>query len=124
MRATRQQRYLCSLLYLMALTVVSLLPSSALPDDIPLFPGEDKIIHILMYAGLAALLGWTLADRLCSPRKLLALILVTSTYGILLEILQYTITTRSFEWSDAIANTIGTIAGTYVQTIRHLRPAR
>lgn len=116
---TRQQRYLCSLLYLTSLTIVSLLPSSALPEDI-LFPGADKIIHILMYAGLAALLRWTLADRLRSPRKLLALILVTSAYGILLEILQHTITTRSFEWADALANTLGAIAGSCVQTIRQL----
>ncbi len=116
---TKQQRTACSLLYLTALTVASLLPSTAMPEDIPLFPGADKIIHILMYAGLAGLLRWTLADRLRAPLKLLGLILVASAYGLLLEILQHTLTTRSFEWADAIANTLGAIAGTLAQTIRH-----
>ncbi len=101
------------LLYLAALTVASLLPASSLPAGIPLFPGADKIIHILMYAGLAGLLQWTLAGKCRTHLQLVILLLIASAYGLLIEVLQHTLTTRSFEWADAAANTLGAIAGTY-----------
>jgi len=73
-----------------------------------LFPFSDKIAHLTVYAILSFLI---LYDR-SKKKKLLFPFIVSVFYGILMELLQYSLTTyRSFEVADMIANTIGAIIG-------------
>ena len=96
--------------YLGGLGLLSLAPPSALPVRAVRFPGGDKVAHFLMYAGLAALLRWATARR--PPRAWVALALVAG-YGLLMEVLQATITggTRFFSWGDVAANALGAAVG-------------
>lgn len=72
-----------------------------------LFPYSDKIAHLSVYAILSIIL--------CSENKTknnLYRILFAITYGIIMETLQYSLTTyRSFELYDILANTLGVILG-------------
>jgi VanZ family protein len=106
-------RYKFSILLSGFIALISLLPSSSLPDSSLFSIGFlDKIVHFGMYS----LLGFVaLLETGCpSPCRrihviLLSLIFLLST---LIEILQATVVaTRSAEWLDLAANFTGLVAG-------------
>jgi VanZ family protein len=74
-------------------------------------PYADKYVHFMMYAVLAFLLyRSTWMHKKERPHSILVLLLTTVTYGILIEILQLTLThDRYFEWGDIAANSTGAI---------------
>lgn len=85
-------------------------------------PGLDKMVHFVMYGILSFLLLWT-GEKVSKTRlelqNLLVVILVSSGFGILMEILQKTLTTvRNFDIYDIIANIIGVLLGCGVYVIR------
>ena len=85
-------------------------------------PGLDKMVHFIMYGVLSFLLLWTV-DKVSKTRlklqNLIVVILVSSGFGILMEILQKTLTTvRNFDIYDIIANIIGILLGCGVYVIR------
>lgn len=85
-------------------------------------PGLDKMVHFVMYGVLSFLLLWT-GEKVSKTRlelqNLLVVILVSSGFGILMEILQKTLTTvRNFDIYDIIANIIGVLLGFGVYVIR------
>ena len=63
-------------------------------DDIPLFPGVDKVVHFCMYGGMSGML--------CP--------IVMS--GIIEILQEYCTTYRGGDWFDFLANTCGVIAAT------------
>lgn len=79
-------------------------------------PYADKITHFIFYMGFAFAGCLCLRERTMgklSLRKTLTIVLFFAIlYGILIEILQYTITTdRMAELGDVLANTLGAFAG-------------
>lgn len=105
-------RYTLSAIYLVTIVLLSLLPTSDLPD-VPLFSGEDKYIHICMYLGLGFLACWSLdfRDRKQLPSLIYLLVGVTF-WGVLMEILQRLMSNgRGMEFMDMLANFAGAIAG-------------
>jgi len=98
-------------------TVLSLLPQSALP---PLPDINDKIEHASAYLALALVAGpaWPrLADH---ARTAIALILL----GGAIEIAQLWVPGRSAEWGDFAADTIGVVLGVAVFRLGARRRAR
>lgn len=105
-------RITLGLLYLVLLVLLSLLPTSDLPD-IPYFSGEDKYIHFCMYLGLGFLTCWSLdiSDKRRPPPKLLLLTGVFM-WGVLMEVLQRLMSNgRGMEYLDMLANLAGAVAG-------------
>jgi len=97
--------------YLVIIAVLSLLPSYDIPD-IGLFPGADKVVHILMYLGLSFLASWSYDISHKGMRFMYLLLTGVFMYGVIMEILQRTMHNgRDFDFKDMIANLTGTIIG-------------
>ena len=87
-------------------------------DDIPLFPGVDKVVHFCMYGGMSGML-WL--EFLRNHRKYETVLwhaldrggFMPDRYDGIIEILQeYCTTTGVGDWFDFLANTCGVIAAT------------
>lgn len=105
--------------YVGFIVALSLLPPQDLPQ-VPMFSGEDKVIHFIMYFGFSVLFCWTLKVEL-NYSKLFYVILVTVGWGILMEYMQLDMHMgRSFSWYDELANSIGVVFGIliYILTSR------
>lgn len=93
--------------YTLALTSASLLSLSGLPSIGIEF--EDKIFHLLAYF-IFTLLLYNYFNSIRLKHALSISVLIAVVYGIVIEILQYTLTTwRMFDVYDALANTLGAI---------------
>ena len=104
-------RFALSVVYLVIIVLLSLLPTSDLPD-IPLVSGEDKWIHFCMYLGLGFVACWSL-DRKGKPMPPLYLLLLgVFMWGVLMEVLQRLMANgRGLEFTDMLANLAGAITG-------------
>lgn len=78
------------------------------------FIGFDKWLHVGTYATFAFLTAVGLWAR--TNRQLAVVCLVTVTFGISMEALQYPLAARSADLFDAAANTVGTAVGLGVWT--------
>ncbi len=77
-------------------------------DDITTFKLADKLVHSAMYFGLMGLIIFENRKTLVSVRQIYIAGLVPLFYGILMEILQGTLTdTRKASFSDALFNALG-----------------
>ena len=108
-------QYKFSILLAGFIVLLSLIPSSSMPESrLYSIPFLDKIVHIGMYGSLGLV---TLLERhcqkLCFPKEffLLFLLFALST---LMEILQATVVaSRGAEWFDLAANFLG-LAGAWL----------
>jgi len=86
------------------------LTSSHTFDKVPLIniPNIDKIVHFGMYFGLMSVIILENRTNLRNNRRLFLTGLIPLLYGILMEILQATVTvTRTASFYDALANSSG-----------------
>jgi VanZ family protein len=103
-------------------TVISYL--SLAPGDefarIPSFPYEDKVVHFLMYFGLAfVLLGNSIIrlgiTSMQHRKRWLWIIGIPVLWGGCMELLQqFCTTSRSGDWLDELTNTLGATTGFFV----------
>ncbi len=94
---------------IMSLTESSYMPSVSL---------NDKVIHALLYAALAA--AWWLAIK-----RPVWIIVGVTLYGALLELFQHYCTlTRSGEWLDLLADFLGALIGTMIVFIFEILRSR
>jgi VanZ family protein len=96
--------------------VLSLTPASNLPISIKDLLSFDKVAHAGAYFVLTGLLLWGFyrQGRLTRRRGWLV-VLLSSLYGILMEIAQYAFfPDRYFELFDIIANIIGSVMGLFI----------
>lgn len=79
-------------------------------------PGFDKVIHFTLFAAFVFLWGsyYSINKKYSLSRVLLILILLASAYGLGMEYYQRYFTNRSFSLWDALADTIGSMAGAWV----------
>jgi VanZ family protein len=84
----------------------------------------DKIVHFTLYLLLALMMyyGWKKQDSFISlhHNTLMKILIITSTYGFAVEIMQELFTTdRHFDIFDALANsiggTVGSLLGVYLK---------
>ena len=107
-------RYTLSLTYLVIIVLLSLLPTSDLPD-IPMFSGEDKWIHFSMYLGLGFVTSWSLDRQGKTMPPLYVLLAVLFMWGVLMEVLQRLMSNgRGMEILDMLANLAGAVAGLFL----------
>ena len=88
------------------------LTSSHTFDKVPLIniPNIDKIVHFVMYFGLMSVIILENRTNLRNNRRLFLTGLIPLLYGILMEILQATLTlTRSGSFYDALADAAGVL---------------
>lgn len=97
--------------WLVMLAIISLMPGAESQDT--LFPGADKVAHVVLYAITCTLFAVVLREHKSTSRRFLDLAIVFSVaYGYLMEIAQGTLTTtRMFSHADAAANAVGAILG-------------
>jgi VanZ family protein len=105
-------QYKFSILLAGFIVLLSLIPSSSMPESrLYSIPFLDKIVHIGMYGSLGLV---TLLERhcqkLCFPKEFLLLFLLFAL-STLMEILQATVVaSRGAEWFDLAANFLGLAA--------------
>lgn len=121
----RVWRRVC-LIYVGMVTLLSLFPKG--PDHGPLFfNGEDKVVHIGMYAGMmlaAVLAEREAAGRHRAMRSLVALGAFAWGYSLAMEFVQglFQFLGRSCSVGDMIANLIGVVmGGSWVTWLRRTR---
>lgn len=104
-------RYL-SIIWLAAITFASLISARSISSvGMINIPGFDKFVHFVMYMLLCFLLLKSIKGK---NMQVLALCIC---YGILMEMLQFLISTgRSFDFFDIIANIIGANVGALLAT--------
>ena len=94
-------------LYWLFLTYMLLSPPKGLPQELPLFEGADKVVHVVIFAVLSFLYKATFF-RQAFGRCFLILIL----YGIATELAQeYMHLGRSGDPLDLLADAIGIVLG-------------
>lgn len=102
-----------SIIWLIAITVASLISAQTVSEiKMVYIPGLDKLIHFIMYMILTIFLLSAIKERKYQ------IIGFSIFYGILMEILQFLISSgRSFEIYDIIANISGAIGGAIITTM-------
>ena len=106
-------RYKFSILLAILIVLVSLIPSSSMPDS-SLFSIRflDKIVHFSLYAFFVFVALLESRCRLQCIRFHLLLIMIIFIMSAVIEVLQATVVaTRSAEWLDLVANFLGLFAG-------------
>ena len=102
------------LVYLVIVTLLSLLPTSNLPN-IPFINGQDKAVHITRYLGLSFLGSWSLDTHGKRKPSIPLMLLGVAGWGVLMEVLQHLMTSgRGLEYTDMIANLAGATAGMFL----------
>lgn len=97
---------------LLAIYLVAVFGLLLLPISVPnySFVGfkADKLVHIALFAGLAALLRWNVSDKkhASAISLIFAFVVIVST-----EAAQSFINYRSAEWADVIAGSVGALFG-------------
>jgi VanZ family protein len=82
------------------------------------FPNLDKLVHFGMYFILMSVIIIEHRKNLSNPLNLFLLALIPLTYGILMEILQLTLTsTRSGDFYDALADAAGVLTSALIWLI-------
>lgn len=99
------------LVYAVALLVLALIPLDS--QQLPLaIEGEDKLGHFLQF-----FLFFLFAVRALPARGLVAALIVTVSYGTVLELLQFASPTRVISFADWLANIGGGAGGLLVMGV-------
>ncbi len=95
--------------YALVILYLSTKPQTGLPPIDHL----DKLLHFIAYGGLGFLCAWALNYSIVASWKriLLASTCIATIYGIINEIVQMYLPTRSTEILDALANGAGAVVG-------------
>lgn len=92
------------------LTFLSLVTIGSFGTNIPI-PNKDKIVHVILYFGFVVL--WILykSKENYTKKTGITILFIAIGYGILMEILQYFTATRSPDFYDVLANSLGAFLG-------------
>jgi VanZ family protein len=105
------KRNIFSILVLLSIMYLSLTSSHTFDKvSFAKMPHIDKFVHFMMYFGLMSVIALENRKIIENTRHLLILSLIPFSYGILMEILQTTLTiSRTGNFYDVIFNLIGII---------------
>ena len=102
------KNYWKTTLWLATIAVLSLMNTNVDTGEVSI-PYADKLVHLTMY-GILSLVWLFEQSRYRIPNYSLIIILSIS-YGGLMEILQSFTDTRTADWADVLANALGACAG-------------
>ncbi|MCT4589260.1 MAG: VanZ family protein [Carboxylicivirga sp.] len=114
------KKYHKTLCVIVAITILSLINTKNLsPIDLPRIPHMDKIVHFLMYFGLAFVFMFEYyIHHHKTIRNITKILILPLMYGGLMELLQLTLTSyRCGNWWDMLANTSGILAAFFAVLI-------
>ncbi|HKJ42104.1 MAG TPA: VanZ family protein [Sunxiuqinia sp.] len=101
-------RLIIMLIYQGTVAALSLFPLKDLPD-VPLFPQEDKLIHMSMYLGMALVLLWGFKFKTFNRWYIYGFIVA---WGFTMEVIQLVMHVgRHFSMLDMLANITGAFLG-------------
>jgi VanZ family protein len=107
-KATRHIPVLLIALLIMVLSLTD--PGESSRSLFRNFKNADKIVHLLMYFGFALTVFWSYRRSVVKMSVLMIQAFSVVLYGVLMEILQSSVTTtRGFELSDILANFSGVL---------------
>lgn len=109
---SRLPSWLLSIVTFLAILWLTLAPKPLGDEPPQLFPGADKLVHGIMFGGLAAmlLLDWQRKHNwvFIKWRRAFICAFLSSVLGVLIEIAQFNMGLgRGFEYADIVADTIG-----------------
>jgi VanZ family protein len=100
---------LLTIIWTLAVIVASNIPASNIPSILP--KNSDIFIHFIWYAVMS--FGWILSLKNKFSNRIGASLLITVSIGLLNEFSQGMLSLgRSFELSDILSNTFGSLLGT------------
>ena len=103
-------RYTPTVLWFGGILFASFMPSQHLRQEWFLFPNEDKVIHAIMYFGLAFLFLLNSRQTFSLTRRFITISVVSiCLIGGLIELLQPILSNRTCDFPDFIANSTGAI---------------
>jgi VanZ family protein len=103
--------------------IILYLSAKTLPQLNLDFKLSDKVNHFAAYGLLSVLMGWGIwkTEKVLKLKVLLIILIISSTYGVLMEIMQYLFfPNRYFDYGDMIANILGSIIGIFIIRIYYL----
>lgn len=105
--------YQLTLAVILVILYLTLLPKPFGEEEIPLFPGADKIAHCCMFGGLTLtyIFERKRMGKALSVRKALLAAAIVSLFGVAVEFIQAAMDMgRSGDIFDGIADTVGAFA--------------
>ncbi|MFY0252754.1 VanZ family protein [Chitinophaga sp. 30R24] len=109
--------YIPAILWIILILVLCTMPGKDIPSNSFLEQVHfDKVVHFGLFGGIVLLLslGIFWQKKYISPLTLTLLIIVAASYGLAIEFIQkYWAVDRSFDLYDALADTLGAIAGVW-----------
>lgn len=116
---------LASLVVLVAVLYLTLYPNPLPDNDIPLFPGADKVVHALMMFGLSGCVAYDYMrsrygkGKTDPPKRMLSCLLAfTILFGGVIELLQSWMDLgRSEDIIDFVADAVGAIMAFVVELL-------
>lgn len=117
--------WLATVVVLAAILYLTLYPNPLPENDIPLFPGADKLVHALMMFGLSGCVAYDYMrsrygkGRMTPPKgMLLCLLALTILFGGVIELLQSWMDLgRSEDILDFVADAAGAIVAFVVELL-------
>lgn len=117
------KRWVSTALVVIAILYLTIVPRP-LPDDTINIPGLDKLIHAVMFGGLAFVASIDKARRsrcsftMPSSKAVVIIVFATILFGGAVEIAQMlTGLGRSADWIDFVADAAGVVAGAWIAII-------
>ena len=114
MKVTEHRRSFLAV-YVMALLVITLAPLPAGGEYVEAIPGLDKLIHVLLFGGLAFLLRWNAVGQ-GRARVFIRAFGLTLAAAALIELMQDPLPYRSGDVWDFLAGTVGALIGAALAT--------
>ncbi|MET6999643.1 VanZ family protein [Chitinophaga defluvii] len=110
--------YLPAILWILLILFLCTLPSKDVPKvswfgKLPV----DKIVHFCLWGGTVFFLciGYFRQNKHISALTMAVMALLAACYGLAIELVQKFLTSsRSFEWDDLLADSLGAFAGIWV----------
>jgi len=114
----KKRYFLPAVLWLILIMVLCTLPGNDIPNNSFLEKIHfDKFVHFSLFGGIVFFLNLAIywARKRVSPGLQVLFVLFAALYGLAIEFIQkYYTVGRSFDLMDALADTIGAIAGVFV----------
>ena len=106
--------FVATVIVILIVAYLTLVPKP-LPDmPLMMFPYADKVVHFVMFFGVAACLMLD-CGRVCRRMAVLVSLAVAIAYGGLIELLQMWMGMgRAADWFDFFADAAGALAGTWL----------
>ena len=89
---------------------LSLVTIGSFGSNIPI-PNTDKIVHVVLYFGFVLLWSWYKTKSNYSKKNGITILIIAISYGALMELFQYFTVTRSADFKDMLANSLGALFG-------------